>query len=170
MKKDAIVRGEKPVLATAQKILTAAFAELALPFSGRIEAKPAVLAEAYDRLTEVQKVVEDTIKVAKDKMKELVKSTGTFVEGTKGSYEAVLGEYQYSIRPTRTGVDPKKLEALLRSKDKDPEVYMDPKVTYTVNEQKLGAALAKKVLTKAELETCMYEESYALQPPKKVEG
>jgi hypothetical protein len=170
MKKDALAKKEAAPanLAAAERTLTTSLAYLAAPFGGAM-AKPEVLAEAYDRLKDVAKVVEDTLEVAKKKMRELVRNTGTLVPDTKGSYEARLGTYQYSIRPTRTGTDPKKLEALLRSKEKDPALYMDAVTSYKVSEQKLGAALAKKVLTKAELETCSYDESYALQPPKKVE-
>jgi len=154
-------------LAQARKILNAAFAELALPFGGK-GGKPSVMAEAYQQLLEVDKVVSDTIDIAKAKMKTLVENKGE-VTTEKGSMERVIGGYLYAMRPTRTGTDPKKLEAKLRAKDKDPALYMDSTITYKVNEQKLGVALAKKVLSEEELKECEYDKSYALQPPKKVE-
>lgn len=167
--KELALRSEGGSIVGAKKILTAAFQELALPFSGKMKAKPSEMEESYRALIDFQSVIKDTIEVAKEKMKKLVENKGE-VTTEKGSMERVIGGYLYAMRPTRTGTDPKKLEALLRAKEvEDIGEYMEPTVTYKVSEEKLRKAFAKKVLTQAELDTCEYEKSYALQPPKKVE-
>lgn len=152
----------------ARKILNAALVELALPFSGKMKLNPVAVDEAYRNLVEVKSAVEDTLEIAKAKLKAMIENKGE-VTTEKGSMERQLGGYMYSMRPTRTGTDPKKLEALLRAKEKDPALYMAATVTYKVDEQKLGVALAKKVLTEEELKNCAYDKSFALQPPTKVE-
>jgi hypothetical protein len=65
----------------------------------------------------------------------------------------------------RTGYDPKKVEALLRAKKKDPAHYMDPTITYKVNEPLLRRAIGNEVLTEEELETCRYAPSWRVESP-----
>lgn len=86
----------------------------------------------------------------------------------KGSLGLEVGGFKLEARPTRTGYDAQKVEALLRAKELSLDTYMDKDIRYVLNETRLESAVVAGVLSKDEVETCRYEVSYALQTPKKV--
>lgn len=102
-----------------------------------------------------------------DKVKILLEQKGEQVT-EKGSRSYTENGVTLTMRPTRTGLDPRKLEQLLRMKKLKLTEYMDEEVTvkYKVNQSKLDMQAAAKKLTDAELEQCKYDESWSLQPTK----
>jgi hypothetical protein len=148
----------------AKSILVLALSNVVAVFGGRADITPSKASEAFGILKDVEKLVTDSIGVAKTKMQELVRTTGVPVEGTKGTIRSL--ELGYEIRPTRTGFDAKKVEARFRAKNVDVNKYMDPVVTYVLNDGKLLAAAADGVLTKDELEACRYDESFSVVKSK----
>jgi len=144
--------------------LVTSLAALAAAFSGKGELAPPTVVEAFQVLKSAEKLVADTLTIAKTKMQELVRAGGVPVEGTKGTIRnASLG---YEIRPTRTGFDAKKVEAKFRAKQVDVNKYMDPVVVYVINDGKLLSAAADGVLTKEELESCRYDASFSVVQSK----
>lgn len=80
----------------------------------------------------------------------------------KGSMRSSIAGFKVSAIPTKTGVDPKKLEALLRRLRVDPTVAMDAKITYTVSDAKLMKAVEEGKLTTEDVAACRYDPSYRL--------
>lgn len=130
--------------------------------------KPATLARTIDRLKTWADAIEDLQKVAKQKTLELLEKQGETVT-EKGTKRAVVDGLQFEARPHRTGVDPKKLEALLRAKKLDVAAYMDATISYKVNESRLPVLISDNRLTQAELDSCNYDTTWVVQPPKVVE-
>jgi hypothetical protein len=81
----------------------------------------------------------------------------------KGSRSMSLGGFKIAAIPTRTGVDPKKLEALLRRLKLDPTVAMDAKVTYAVNQTKVMQAISDSKLTAEDVAACQYDKAFRVQ-------
>jgi hypothetical protein len=160
------VQSNVPVLAIPieRSAIAESIGRISQVFSGRGDIVPAQAAEAYDALKDTEKLVESIVQVAKSKMEELVRAKGRPVEGTKGTIRAP--EMGYEIRPTRTGFDAKKVEARFRAKQVDVNKYMDPVVSYIINEGKLLSAAADGVLTKDELESCRYDVSFSVVKSK----
>ena len=126
--------------------------------------KPAAMARVYDELGQFASAVDDTRTLIKAKLTEVVQKEGTKTT-EKGSMQATLGGWLLEIRPHRTGLDAKKVEGLLRAKNLGPSEYMDTKITYVVNEEKL----ARAGFTPEEMERCKYDLTWAFQAPKRVE-
>lgn len=122
--------------------------------------------EALTVVRSFGRVIEDTEAVLKQRIVEWLKTNGTQTT-EKGTLQARVAGYVMEIQPTRTGMDGKKLEALLRAKGLDPSLGMDAKVSYTPNEGKLADAVRVGKLSEDELATCQYDTSYRLITPKK---
>lgn len=90
---------------------------------------------------------------------QLLQAAGTKVTD-KGSLQVLIGGYKLTAIPTRTGLDPKKLETVLRRRGLDPTAGMNPTVTYKVDQQKVDKLVAEGKLTQGDLEAATYEESY----------
>lgn len=108
---------------------------------------------AIEQVRVLEAALEGTRKFMEKMVIDDVQKKGEPVPETKGSI--ALGAIR--IRPWRTTFEDKKVEALIRSKGKEPQQYMDAQVKYVVNETK-----ALEVLTKDELETCRYDLKYVL--------
>lgn len=80
----------------------------------------------------------------------------------KGSVQAEVGGFRLTAIPTRTGYDPKKLEAVLRRRGLTPEAGMNVTVTYKVDEAKVAGLFAAGKLTEHDLEASKYDKSYRL--------
>lgn len=117
--------------------------------------------EAMEFLETISKAVEGLRTTFGSRVEETVITWGTRTT-EKGTMEWVTNGYLVRASPTRTGTDPKKLEAKLRAKGIDPSLHMDSKVTFAVNERKLGVLLAAGLVTEAEVEACKYELNYRL--------
>lgn len=83
--------------------------------------------------------------------------------GEKGSLTQQLGTWTMTAIRTRSGFDPKKVEALLRRKGLDPAAWMRTTLTYAVDDEKLANLKARPDVTAADMEGCKYDESYRIE-------
>jgi len=123
---------------------------------------------AYQFIGAIKSMAEAAIDTFGSRVKNHVLEHGEQVTD-KGTRKLVADGWALSAIPTRTGVDPKKLEARLRMKGFNPADYMDMKITYAVSETKLGKALASEVVTQSEIESCRYDLTYRLQVEKEAD-
>lgn len=166
--KSAAIVKALPAASLAERVkgqLGSAFAGLAEMLSAEVVPAP-VLAGVMYVLRDAKKVEGSLEELAKGRIVSLLKEQGT-VKSDKGARELAVNGWKLSMKPYRTGIDPKKLEALLRAKKLEPASFMDTAITYSVNEQKLGVLVAHKHLTSDELETCNYTESWTVDTPNK---
>ena len=77
----------------------------------------------------------------------------------KGSMRASIGGFRVTAIPTRTGLDPTKVEGLLRRKNLDPNVHMKTTIKYALDQEKLD----KLELSKGDLDACKYSPSFRLE-------
>lgn len=123
-----------------------------------------VLVETFDQLKGYEDAVADVVGVARGKLLDIVKAQGS----GDSSLKLNVGGYEVSARPRKTGLDAKKLEALLRAKGMDPAAHMTTKVTYEVDAAKAEVLVGMGKLTSDELNTCIPPLEYNLMRPKKV--
>lgn len=123
-----------------------------------------VLAETFDMLKGYEDAVSDVAGVARGKLLDLLKEQGS----GESSLKLTVGGWELSARPRKTGLDAKKLEALLRAKGIDPTNYMTTKVSYEVDPARVPLLTADGKLSQAELDTCVPPTEYNLMRPKKV--
>lgn len=123
-----------------------------------------VLAETFDMLKGYEDAISDVAGVARGKLLDLLKEKGS----GESSLKLTVGDWELSARPRKTGLDAKKLEALIRAKGIDPTNYMTTKVTYEVDPARTELLIADGKLTQAELDTCVPPIEYNLMRPKKV--
>ena len=130
-----------------------------------------VMGLAWGKVKEWAKAMETIEDIAKKKMASAVQARGVKDPDTKGTMRLEVGDGMVvPIRPWRTGIDDKKLEAMLRAKGLDPERGMDTVVTYKKNDTKLGTLIGEKVITSDELAQCEYEfKAVVLAPELKKE-
>lgn len=117
---------------------------------------PEQVPAAMDMTTQLKKLAEEVYGRLRDRILENVKENGQVVS-EKGSMSMGVGGFKVSAIPTKTGTDPKKLEAKLRALGKDPASYMDATITYKVNIFKLGVAVEGGLL---KLEDVAYDPAY----------
>jgi hypothetical protein len=110
----------------------------------------------------MEKALEQAEDVLIERAIDVVRATGKR-ETDKGTMSVVLGAHTLRAIPTRTGTDPKKLEAHLRTKGVNPDVCMDATITYKVNDDKLKQAVASGKLTPDEVDACKYDTNYRLE-------
>lgn len=99
----------------------------------------------------------------KRRIEALVRANGEKVTD-KGTMRLAVNGYVYEAKPTRTGYDAKKLEALLRMNGVSPDQAMDAVVTYKVNEGKLSDVVlaGNTPLTEELLEQAKYDINYSV--------
>ena len=119
-------------------------------------------------LVDLQKVasaISDMSSGLQEKLKELVLVTGEQTS-EKGSKEYSVNGVTLCVRPTRTGLDSKKLEKYLRTQGLKLTDYMDEQVSisYKANTAKIESSSLSKKLTNDVLEQCKYDTNYSLQP------
>ncbi len=81
----------------------------------------------------------------------------------KGTKEVALNGHVMRAIPTRTGIDPKKLEAALRAKGIDPSAHMIPTITYKVDDFRVAKLVAAGMLTQQDLAAVQYDKSYRIE-------
>lgn len=133
---------------------------------GNASITPTTLATAVDKLNQVAAYIKSLQESARNRMLNLVMERGE-VRTDKGTRVLTDGEWTLEVRPTRTGIDSRKLERLLRAKGQNIEGWMTPKITYEYNPGMAAEAIARGVLTEDELATCKYDESWSVQPPRR---
>jgi hypothetical protein len=100
---------------------------------------------ALDIAIALRKLGEEVADRLRDRLAQTVAKDGeTYTD--KGSKRASIGGFKVTVIPTKTGTDPKKLEAKLRALGKDPANYMDATITYKVNPGKLALLVMTKYL------------------------
>lgn len=128
---------------------------------------PGAIGAIHAQLGAWEKNIKDLQSNTKQRLVALLKDKGQVVTN-KGSRELLVDGYRIRCKPYRSGVDPKKLEALVRAKGLDPEQIMQQVITYDLDPVKLGIAVEKKLISSDEAATCVYDESWTLETPKKV--
>ena len=152
--------------------MTAGFGSVDLGFRKLAEAFSTALTVpqlgvAFRKLNEWTEDVKALREGARLQIIELLKKEGMQdADSTRRTLRA--GELILAMRAHRTGYDPKKVEQLIRSKGYKPDLYMDAKVTFTVNEGKMDSAIKAGNFTPDELEACHYGESWTVENPSKV--
>jgi hypothetical protein len=125
------------------------------------EMTDAQLPEVLDFVTRLEKNIEGTRSILKERALLYLNVHG-IAEGEKGTKAAQVGQYTVKAIPTRTGLDPKKLEKALRTKGIDPNVAMKPTVSYAVDPDKVAAMRVAGTLTEQDIEACQYDRSYRI--------
>lgn len=130
--------------------------------------KPESLGRALVDLKAVSSAIVDMQKSVEERIKEFLAEKGEVVTD-KGSRAFTANGVTLTMRPTRTGIDSKKLEKLLRQKGAKLTDYMDEHVdiSFRVNMGKIESAPISKKLTAEEIEQCLFDESWSLQPVKR---
>lgn len=123
----------------------------------------AELGPALQVLTRLKDLVKDLYEVAVRRQLTILQRDGAQITD-KGTLALDRDGWHFEARPTRTGLDPKRFENILRARGKQPAEYMDAEITYKMNADKTILAVERGVLTTAELETCRYERRYSVQP------
>lgn len=118
--------------------------------------------QAFEMVEQIEDVMGEVRDRLRKKMLEKVQAEGQRISD-KGSMQVGLGGYSIKAIPTKTGVDGRKLEALLRKRNVDPALYMDVTMEFKVNQTKLQTALSNGVLTPDDLKNCEHTPSFRLQ-------
>lgn len=146
--------GGRQVLEVARRAHISVIRELASTISDL--ALPDV-APVHDHLATMIKAMEQLKDLMEARVIEAVRRDGQQVS-EKGSMSMLAGNTELRIQPTRTGLDPKRLEAKLRAKGIEPGKFMRQKVTFEIDPVKVKGL--SSVLSDAEVKSCMYDLNY----------
>lgn len=127
---------------------------------------PDQYAPALEFIRRTEDMAKSAGKIIKPLITDIVKAKGK-VETENGTMRANVGGYKLEIQPQSTKLNEKKVEALLRSKNLNPETHMDTVITYSVNQGKLDRLVAEGKMTEEELATCKPDEAWKVMAPKK---
>ena len=162
--RNALTKAALPLpISAARTTVEQALTPFASALRGPI--KPADLAEVSEALANIETVIGDYRQVARARVLELLVEHGQVVTD-KGTKRATVDGWVFEARPTKTGHDARKLEALIRAKGANPAQYMETVITYKVDENKIHSMLSDGVMTKDELDTCKPVEGWSVQTPK----
>lgn len=129
--------------------------------------QPNELAEVLSSIRHLSKGLSNGVEpIAKKRLVTFLKETGDVITD-KGTKEAIIGGWKIRMKPYRSGIDAKKLEALIRAKGRDPANYMTTEVSFSVSDLGLQKLQEKGIATEDELETCKYDESWTLETPER---
>lgn len=117
---------------------------------------------AFGTADELQKLSEDVRSRLRDRLLLYLQVNGQKTT-EKGSVAADVGGFTVTAIPTRTGIDPKKLETLLRRKGIDVEAGMDATVAYKVNPEKVAKLLESGRLHEQDREACLYDKAFRVK-------
>lgn len=81
----------------------------------------------------------------------------------KGTLEAQVGGYLVRAIPTRTGLDSKKVEKLLRARNIDVVAGMDPETKWKVNSDKIQRMVGAGLLTESDVAALRYDSDYRVE-------
>jgi hypothetical protein len=127
---------------------------------------PPVLGGVMRALRQAKSNIEKGLEpIAKQRLIAMVKEQGTAVTD-KGTMEAIVEGWRFRMKPYRTGIDPKKLEKLIRAKGLNPDNYMSKVISYSFDETGANKLVDTKKMTADELESCHYEESWTVETPE----
>lgn len=91
---------------------------------------------------------------------------GGYVKDGKVSTYLDVGQWNVSMHPYRTGIDPKKMLARLIAKKRNPKQFMKEVPTYEYDQDGFDKAMKLKVFTKEDLADMQYDESWVVKTPK----
>lgn len=155
--------GQEDALAV-QPTINGALTQLAVILS-QDDLAPETLASCMAVIRDANKALTDGLeKQAKVRMIALLKEKGS-KKTDKGSLELEAGGWSIVMQPYRTGLDPKKLEGVLRAKGIDPAKWMTQTISYAVNTDKARQLLDKKILSADDVENCQFNESWTVKTP-----
>ena len=117
---------------------------------------------AFDMTDQLKDLAEEVRARLRDRLLLLVQAQGRTITD-KGSMTTETGGFKVTAIPTRTGIDPKKLEAMLRRKSIALEKVMDATLTYKTNDAKLQDALGTQLLTLAEVKSCEFDKAFRVK-------
>lgn len=153
------------LLSLATKAVDQAIEKLAVALSN--DPTPEAVTHTYAAIKDWSKTLENVGKIASGILKSTISSQGEKTTD-KGTMQLQVGNFQLEMRPHKTGLDAKKVEALLQAKELSLDKYMDKEIRYKLNETRLRTAIAEGDLTEDEISTCNVEVTYSLQPPKRI--
>lgn len=153
----------KITIEKARVTVSEAFKTLAVALSGELTTDK--VAEGLRFVREAKKIVENYDDTMKTRVKDILLKSGQ-VATEKGARFLDAGGLRLFMKPTRTGVDGKKFEAMLRAKDMNPEKHMNMKIIFEYDAQKALSLVANKKISQDELESCKYDESWTVETPK----
>lgn len=144
--------------------------ELSARELSRPDIPPDILVKTTIYLQTLAEAVEATQGIAKRRTLEYLRQSGVVTETGTMHARVEVGDRDVHIeaRIHRHGYDPRKVEQLLRAWDIDPIVWMEPTVSYQVDDEKLLKLVATGTLKSDDVEACRYDRTYALQKPKLV--
>lgn len=117
---------------------------------------------AYEVALDLVKLADEVKEKLRERLIDHTQINGQQV-GDKGTLEAVMGDKVVRCIPTRTGLDPKQIEGLMRSKGLDPNTNMRSTVTYAVDYEKISDLINMGKLTNSEVEKCRYDKAHRIQ-------
>lgn len=118
--------------------------------------------QALQILKEGQELFKGGYENMRERFLKLAKEQGTKV-GDKGSMQLEMGGKVGVAVPTRSGYDPKLVEAMLRRRKLDPGTWMEMEITYGLDLFKLASAREQGLIDDADLEGCKYKPSYRVE-------
>lgn len=125
--------------------------------------KPEEYRPAWDFVRKMQETVADMESHLKKVIEGFVLEHGR-EWGEKGGRQVTFPDGQsIQLRLHRTGVDARKLEKLLRTRNIDPAKCMNAKVTYTVDEEKVAQSVREGLLTDADVASTYYDATWVVQ-------
>jgi hypothetical protein len=131
-----------------------------------LDLKPGPLSSLFAQVKTWERAIEDLVKNGRDRLLNLVLEQGEQVTET-GTKRLTVDGWEIEARPRKSGLDPKKLEGLLRAKNLPVEKYMTPEITYSVSELGVQNLLREGKMTPDEMTNCHHELAYNLMTPKK---
>lgn len=81
----------------------------------------------------------------------------------KGSRQARVDGFLLKAIPTRTGLDPKKVETLLRRKGMEPSAHMRSTIKYEVDAERMDKLVMDGKLSTQDVEACRYDKSFRVE-------
>ena len=164
--KNEIEKSTRKQLQTTHDQLNGLFASIARVLSDVSKLPSPVVADLLLTLRTAEKDVSELSSTAKRRVIEILLEHGeTTTE--KGSRRLEVDGWELKMRPHRTGVDPKKLAALLNEKGLSLKLYMDERVetVHVVSDTKVQKLLKKGLVDEEELKSCQYPENWVVETP-----
>lgn len=123
------------------------------------------LADAFADLKRYEANIESVVKMARDRVEQVLRSQGT-QDAETGTLHLDAGGWKLEARPRSVKHSAKTVEALLRAKGLSPEKYMQRKVVYEVDESMLSSLVDIGNITQDELEACRPPLAYNIMSPR----
>lgn len=144
------------ILASERQQMQSALQSFASALSKLTDEQVPAALDAVRQLNDLSEEMKDGLRV---RAIQFLRSAGQRITD-KGSLQTLIGGYRMTAIPTRSGLDPKKLEVALRRRGLDATAGMNPSITYKVDVDKVAALVDSGKLTQEDLTACQYDESF----------